>query len=842
VRPLLRVTALALTLAAPSAAHAATLQPSAPNTGPTPFAGRQLFMDCEAGREATARKYSAWYWVHHSSPGKAKLLRRIAEVPQAKWFTGSGVRPSPSKLLARYLARVDDPRLGGPNCSTPLPEGKRGSAVGSYPVLVARAMKSNHCVGYDGGGSWNQTGPSSPYRKWIDAFAGRLSLTWNGPERYTFKDKTRYPAVYFRHYARQAAVILEPDALGAMGRKSGCLSPSARRNRLANLSYAAKTLGALPGIATYIDAGASDWLTAHEAVSLLKRAGVRYVRGFALNSTHFQATHSEVAYGNRIARALHGKRFVVNTAENGRGSLPKRYWGRARFKSAWCNPANSGLGQLPTTHTGSRYADAFLWISRPGLSTNAPNGRGSCGKGPYGSVWYPARALAEAARAERPKAQLTRVMFGAPAPPLDPGPVAAAPPRAAVGGDQNPFTGHTGFVDCEAGTELNAAKYNPWYYVWKYAREGRTADSALVRDMAEVPTAKWFAGDSVRPDPSRMVERYLARVDDPTLGGESCRTHLGSLLALPTYADYTAAVHGQKQLPNLTPAARDPYVGEMPIMAIRAMVHAKCGGDQGAGRWNQVNGGLYKPWIDKFVAQIQRRWAGPFRYEFWASTRWPSAFFGSTERNAVVIIEPDALGLVSRESKCSDAASRKNTLALLNYAATKLAAVPGVTTYIDAGSSGWVDAQETVDLLRAAGVAKVRGFALNSTHFNATGSEVRYGDWVARRLGGHARYVVNTAENANGALPKRLWKDGNPKSAWCNPANAGLGQQPTTHTASPFADAYLWISRPGLSSNGKSGVQQCGRGPLDNVYWEERGLELAKQRGFKAAAWPPLPM
>ena len=80
---------------------------------------------------------------------------------------------------------------------------------------------------------------------------------------------------------------------------------------------------ALPSATTYIDAGASDWLSARRAAGLLKAAGVAGVRGFSLNITHYASTQNEVAYGRQIVRTLshwgiRDKHFVVSTALNGR--------------------------------------------------------------------------------------------------------------------------------------------------------------------------------------------------------------------------------------------------------------------------------------------------------------------------------------------------------------------------------------------------------------------------------------------------------------------------------------------------------------------------------------------
>jgi hypothetical protein len=65
---------------------------------------------------------------------------------------------------------------------------------------------------------------------------------------------------------------------------------------------------------------------------------------------------------------------------------------------------------------------------------------------------------------------------------------------------------------------------------------------------------------------------------------------------------------------------------------------------------------------------------------------------------------------------------------------------------------------------------------------------------------------------------------------------------PTTRTASRWADAYLWVSRPGLSSNGKRGHPACGRGPTDNVWWTQRALEEALRARVPNPAWPPAPL
>jgi hypothetical protein len=370
-----------------------------PANASSPLAGQRIFIDCQAATEQTAPRFNAWYWFQRyqgRDPAKAALIGKIAKVPAAKWFAGDSIRPTPTKLEDRFLARVDDPQLGGPNCETPLGPGERDQYVGDYPVIAIRAMVHSGCRGYDGGGAWNTTSPDGLYKRWIDAFVKSLGRTWDGGGRFRYRDSAPYPDSDFRPVDRRATVIIEPDALALTGKRSGCLSRSARARRYALLTYAAQKLGAMPSVAAYMDVGASDWMrNPAEAVSLLRKAGVKYIRGFALNSTHFEYTKSERRFGDAVARKL-GEHYVINTAENANGPLPRRFWKNGSTSSKWCNPRNAGLGTQPTAKTGSKYADALLWISRPGISSNGKNGKSECGRGPLDNVWWEQRALEEA--------------------------------------------------------------------------------------------------------------------------------------------------------------------------------------------------------------------------------------------------------------------------------------------------------------------------------------------------------------------------------------------------------------------------------------------------------------
>lgn len=366
--------------------------------------------------------------------------------------------------------------------------------------------------------------------------------------------------------------------------------------------------------------------------------------------------------------------------------------------------------------------------------------------------------------------------------------VAALPPAAGAAPD-SPQAGQRQWIDCELGHLRGAAPYAVWPDLWAAQRAGDANQVALLERIAHVPQAKWLAGRNARAEPHRIVSRYVHNMTTPAYGGPDCRTR------------YDGAA-----------GAGDPYVGNYPVFAIRQLEHDDCSSSyDGGGAWNRAKGGSYMPWLDKFIDALR-----------------------PIDHRATVIVEPDGLPVVEQ---CLSRKGTAQRLALMRAVNKRLGAIPNLTTYIDIGSSRWLRKRHALKLLRKSGVRHIRGFALNTTHFYYTREQIRYGDTLARKLG--KRYVVNTAENGRGGLENAR----NVKDRFCNPVNAGLGPLPTTRTASSYADAYLWISRPGLSSNGHGGQTQCTRGPGGNVFWLPKAHQEARLASFAGQPrWPPTPL
>jgi endoglucanase len=264
-------------------------------------------------------------------PDGARTLSRLADHAHADWFGDA----DPAAVRSRVADRVRTVR-----------------AAGALPVLVAYAIPQRDC---GGGQSTGGVGDAAAYHAWLAAFAAGLG---GGP----------------------ATVIVEPDALAQID----CLSSGAAAARYAMLNDAVDQLAAA-GATVYLDAGNATWHSAADMAARLRLSGVARARGFALNVSNFDETADETAYGDAIVAALGGgAHFVVDTSRNGRGPTAD---------NTWCNPAERGLGPVPTSATGDPRADAFLWIKVPGESDGACNG------GPPAGQWWLDYAMGLASRA-----------------------------------------------------------------------------------------------------------------------------------------------------------------------------------------------------------------------------------------------------------------------------------------------------------------------------------------------------------------------------------------------------------------------------------------------------------
>ncbi|CAN5293941.1 glycoside hydrolase family 6 protein [soil metagenome] len=298
--------------------------PSAPGPTPTPtasnpLAGVALYLDPNSRARNQA---DAWLL---SRPLDAAQLEKIAARPQAKWL-GSWL-DDPSNEIVGTLAAA--------------------SAQNAVAVLVAYNITNLDC---GSGGARN----ADAYRTWIARFANAIGSS-------------------------RAVVILEPDALPAMG----CLSAAGQQERVELLSYAVQTLKSHSGVTLYVDAGHAMWQSAAEMARRLNLAGIADADGFSLNVSNFISTEANTLYGADLSSRVGGKHFVIDTSRNGLGPTADLQW---------CNPGGRALGVAPGTLTAHPALDAYLWIKPPGESD------GTCNGGPAAGTWWAEYALGLAQR------------------------------------------------------------------------------------------------------------------------------------------------------------------------------------------------------------------------------------------------------------------------------------------------------------------------------------------------------------------------------------------------------------------------------------------------------------
>jgi len=192
-------------------------------------------------------------------------------------------------------------------------------------------------------------------------------------------------------------------------------------------------------------------------------------------------------------------------------------------------------------------------------------------------------------------------------------------------------------------------------------------------------------------------------------------------------------------------------------------------------------------------------------------TAWNQTIASALEgTGSIVIVEPDALGMLSKPA-CGSVQSTR--LPLLSQAVGTLARA-GLKVYVDAGHSGWVSPSSMASLLQQADVADATGFSTNVASFHATSVEVGYAKQISA-LVGNKHYVVDVSRNGAGSQP-----------TWCNPPNAALGQNPAFVSGQGGLDGLLWIKSPGLSDGACNGAPPAGH------WWESYALSLLDNRGY----------
>jgi endoglucanase len=350
---------------------------------------------------------------------EAASVRAMVQTPQAVWVESNS--PKEAEQQVRQVTR-------------------QAAGKGTVPVLVAYNIPFRDCAQYSAGGATSM----AEYDAWIDGLAAGIG-------------------------DREAVVILEPDGLGIIpwyttinGQLEWCQPAEANpetaaAERFAMLNHAVDALKALPNTSVYLDGTHSAWLGVGDAADRLIQAGVTRADGFFLNASNYQLTERLLHYGDWISQCIDLDQnswfergwcasqyypadpsdlstwhlsdaaydqayadtglsrdpdamphYVIDTSRNGVGPWTPPE-GLYPDPQDWCNPPDRGLGERPTTATGSDLADAYLWIKIPGESdgqclrgTAGPEDPARGTIDPPAGHWFPEQALELATLAEPP--------------------------------------------------------------------------------------------------------------------------------------------------------------------------------------------------------------------------------------------------------------------------------------------------------------------------------------------------------------------------------------------------------------------------------------------------------
>jgi endoglucanase len=307
----------------------------------------------------------------------------------------------------------------------------------------------------------------------------------------------------------------------------------------------------------------------------------------------------------------------------------------------------------------------------------------------------------------------------------------------------------------------------------------------------------------------------------------------------------------------------------VPVLVAYNVPGRDCGGLSAGGALTTAE---YKAWVDGFAS-------------------------GIGANRAIVILEPDGLGLLPSNCGAGYPFTDAQRYEELNYAVDRLGQGAKTSVYLDGTHSAWLGVGDISLRLATAGVQRATGFFTNVSNYRLLDYERKYATWISKciafannpeeggwRLGHYdwcasqyfsplappgtpvnpndistwvytdqwfdanlgtaqptAHFVIDTSRNGQGPWtpPNGVYSD---PQDWCNPPGRGVGVRPTTNSGSPLGDALLWVKVPGESDG------TCTRGapagsvdpewgivdPAAGQWFPQQALQLAQ------LASPPL--
>jgi endoglucanase len=231
------------------------------------------------------------------------------------------------------------------------------------------------------------------------------------------------------------------------------------------------------------------------------------------------------------------------------------------------------------------------------------------------------------------------------------------------------------------------------------------------------------------PDPA--AQQQIAQL---TSSGHKADAALVEAMASTAHAVWiTGGSPNDARVAALKTVNRAAGKNQLPVLALYNIPGRDCSGYSAGGATDLAS---YEAWIDGVAA-------------------------GIGDKPAIVILEPDSLGLLPQSNCGSQDFTDADRYAELNHAVDTLGHGAATRVYLDATHSAWQNVGDASRRLVLAGVARAAGFYLNVSNYQYASNEVFYGTWISDCIA----YATEITPGDYGSCPNQYW-DGGPATGW----------------------------------------------------------------------------
>ena len=279
-----------------------------------------------------------------------------------------------------------------------------------------------------------------------------------------------------------------------------------------------------------------------------------------------------------------------------------------------------------------------------------------------------------------------------------------------------------------------------------WRRIASLAAVALMGTLVATPAsaAPPVAGDDLYvPPPQRGAKQQIAELT--AQGDKGAADLIRAITNTPQAVWFEGGTPGSVEQDVRLTVTRAAARRSIPVLVTYNIPFRDCAQFSAGGATTRAE---YEAWIDGFAA-------------------------GIGNRDAIVILEPDGLGIIPwydpygsadgsgdlewcQPAEADPATAASERFAMLNHAVDALADLPNVTTYLDGTHSAWLGSGDIADRLVQAGVDNADGFYLNVSNYQFTANNVQYGRWISQCVAYATEVVAGDFFNC----PNQYWNGG----------------------------------------------------------------------------------